>query len=170
MNLATENTSNMQSGAAKSTYGGRFLTFFLSNEEYGFEILKVQEIIGFQSITPVPRAPEFIRGIVNLRGKIIPILDLRTKLGMPPVEPTSETCIIVIRVNSIEMGILVDKVSEVVEIQGGNIEPVPHFGNGIDTNFILGLGKSQGKVKILINVEEILSTDEIRAAQSAVVN
>jgi purine-binding chemotaxis protein CheW len=170
MNLTIENTSDLQSNTAKSAGGGRFLTFFLANEEYGFEILKVQEIIVFQSITPVPRTPQFIRGVINLRGKIIPVLDLRTKFGMEQVEPTNETCIIVVRVDSIEMGILVDKVSEVLEIQGGNIEPVPHFGNGFDTNFILGLGKSQGKVKILINVEEVLSTDEIRAAKSSVVN
>ncbi len=161
MKLAVENASTIKPMPENPAFGGRFLTFFLSNEEYGFEILKVQEIIGFQLITPIPNTPEFIRGVINLRGKIIPVLDLRAKFGMNPVETTSASSIIVVRLDSLEMGILVDKVSEVLEIAPGNIDPVPYFGIGIDTNFILGLGKSQSKVRILLNIDEVLSTDEV---------
>ncbi|MBM3224902.1 MAG: chemotaxis protein CheW, partial [Candidatus Tectomicrobia bacterium] len=93
--------------------GGKFLTFFLAHEEYGIEILKVQEIIGMMSVTPVPRTPAFVQGVINLRGKVIPIIDLRLKFGMPAMEQTEETCIIVVQARGMEMGIVVDKVSEV---------------------------------------------------------
>jgi purine-binding chemotaxis protein CheW len=94
MNLAIENKSSTKPMPGNLALGGRFLTFYLSSEEYGFEILKVQEIIGFQVITPVPNTPECVRGVINLRGKVVPVLDLRAKFGMSPVEPTAETCII----------------------------------------------------------------------------
>jgi purine-binding chemotaxis protein CheW len=161
MDLAIEHTPSTKPMPGKPALGGRFLTFYLSSEEYGFEILKVQEIIGFQVITPVPNTPECVRGVINLRGKVVPVLDLRAKFGMSPVEPTAETCIIVVRLDLLEMGILVDRVSEVLEIAPENIDPVPYFGVGINTNFILGLGKSQGKVRILLAIDKVLSMDEV---------
>ncbi len=170
MNLAIENNPTTQPASGSHAIGGKFLSFFLSNEEYGFEIQKVQEIICLLPVTPVPRTPEFILGVINLRGKVIPVTDLRTKFAMPPAKPTAETCIIVVRVGSLEMGIVVDKVSEVMEIAPTNIEAVPHFGVAINTDFILGLGKYQNKVKILLDIDKVLSTDAPASVEFAAVN
>ena len=147
--------------------GGKFLTFFLAGEEYGIEILKVHEIIGMMPITRVPRTPEFIRGVINLRGKVIPIVDLRLKFGMESVEQTSETCIIVVHVEGIEMGIVVDRVSEVLNIASGEIEDAPSFGRDVNTDYILGIGKTQSKVKILLDIDRVLSTQEVVQIHSA---
>jgi purine-binding chemotaxis protein CheW len=141
--------------------GGKFLTFFLAGEEYGIEILSVHEIIGMLPITSVPGTPNYICGIVNLRGKIIPIVDLRRKFGMESIEQTSETCIIVVNVQGVEVGIVVDRVSEVINIDSGDIEPAPSFGRDVNTDFILGIGKSASKVKILLNIDRVLSADQI---------
>jgi purine-binding chemotaxis protein CheW len=147
--------------------GGKFLTFYLAGEEYGIEILKVHEIIGLMPITRVPRTPEFMRGVINLRGKVIPIVDLRMKFLMPSAEATSETCIIVVHVRGIEMGIIVDQVSEVVDIVSSDIEPTPSFGVEVNTDYILGIGKSQGKVKILLDIDRVLSNGEVTGLQDA---
>ena len=136
---------------------GKFLTFFLSEEEYGIEILKVREIIGMMTITSVPRTPEFICGIINLRGKVIPIIDLRLKFGMEAIEQTEETCIIVVEAGGTERGIVVDKVSEVLDIPDEDIEPPPSFGEDVETGYILGLGKSDGKVKLLLDIDQALA-------------
>lgn len=145
--------------------GGKYLTFRLGGEEYGLEILKVREIIGLMDITVVPRTPSHVRGVINLRGKIIPVLDLRVKFGMPSVENTEETCIIVVEVHkkdeSVEMGILVDKVSEVLDISGDDIEDAPSFGSGFDVTFILGMAKAEDSVKILLNIDAVLQGDDI---------
>jgi purine-binding chemotaxis protein CheW len=145
---------------AKSA-GGKFLTFFLAGEEYGIEILSVHEIIGMMSITSVPGTPDHICGIINLRGKIIPIVDLRRKFGMESKAQTSETCIIVVHVQGVEVGIVVDRVSEVLNIAADDIEPPPSFGRDVNTDFILGIGKSQSKVKILLNIDRVISADQI---------
>jgi purine-binding chemotaxis protein CheW len=144
----------------KST-GGKFLTFFLAGEEYGIEILSVHEIIGILPITSVPGTPGYICGIVNLRGKIIPIVNLRSKFGMESKAQTSETCIIVVNVQGVEVGIVVDRVSEVINIGAADIEPPPSFGRDVNTDFILGIGKSALKVKILLNIDRVLSADQI---------
>ena len=141
--------------------GGKFLTFFLAGEEYGIAILKVHEIIGMMAITSVPRTPAFIRGVINLRGKVIPIIDLRLKFGMASQDQTSETCIIVVHVEGIEVGIVVDRVSEVLNIAGEDIEDAPSFGAEVNTDYILGIGKSQGKVKILLDIDRVLSGQEV---------
>ncbi len=141
--------------------GGKFLTFFLAGEEYGIEILKVQEIIAMMPITRVPRIPRFIRGVINLRGKVIPIVDLRLKFGMVPKEQTEETCIIVVLVRGIEMGVVVDKVSEVLDIAAKDIENTPLFGADVNTDYISGIGKSQDKVKILLNIDHVLAASEV---------
>ena len=151
---------------AKSS-GGKFLTFFLAGEEYGIEILSVHEIIGMMPITCVPGTPDYICGIINLRGKIIPIVDLRRKFGMESKAQTSETCIIVVHVQGVEVGIVVDRVSEVLNIAAGDIEPPPSFGKDVNTDYILGIGKSQSKVKILLNIDRVLSADQIVQLQKA---
>jgi len=116
---------------------------------------KVQEIIGYMAITPVPRTPDYLRGVINLRGKIIPVVDLRLKLGLPPLE--GQTCIIVVRARGLEVGITVDQVSEVANIADKDIEPVPAFGNGVATEDLLGIGKTGGRVRLLLDIDRILS-------------
>lgn len=146
---------------SENSHEGKYLTFVLGDEEYGLEILKVREIIGLMDITTVPQTPEFIKGVINLRGKVIPVIDLRLKFGMPEAEPTEETCIIVVDINTTLMGILVDTVSEVLDIAQGEIEPAPAFSDDIQTEFILGMGKIKGKVKILLDISRVLSPEEL---------
>ena len=140
--------------------GGKFLTFFLAAEEYGLEILKVHEIIGMLPITRVPRTPHFVRGVINLRGKVIPIIDLRRKFGMES-EAAEETCIIVVQVQGIQIGIVVDRVSEVSDIASSEIEDTPSFGADVQTDYLLGIGKSQDRVRLLLDIERVLSTQEV---------
>jgi purine-binding chemotaxis protein CheW len=141
--------------------GGKFLTFFLGEEEYGLEILKVQEIIGLMSITRVPRTPAYVRGVINLRGKVIPIVELRSKFRMEPVEDTEQTCIIVVQTQGVQFGVVVDRVSEVVDLDSGSIEDAPEFGTDIDTDFILGMGKTGSRVRILVDIDRVLSREEL---------
>ncbi len=141
--------------------GGKFLTFFLAGEEYGLEILKVHEIIGMLPITRVPRTPDYIRGVVNLRGKVIPIVDLRAKFSMAREDDDQETCIIVVQVRGVQIGIVVDRVSEVASIADADIEPPPPFGADVPTDFLLGLGKAGGRVKLLLDIERVLSSAEV---------
>ncbi|MBC8551165.1 MAG: purine-binding chemotaxis protein CheW [Candidatus Brocadiales bacterium] len=153
----------MEAVAEKKTLvqEGKYLTFVLGREVYGIEILKVREIIGLMDITTVPQTPEYMKGVINLRGKVIPVLDLRLKFSMPEEEHTKETCVIVVEVNNTSVGIIVDSVSEVLEIKGGDIEEAPCFGQGIDTDFIIGLGKVKEKIIILLDIEEVLSSDAL---------
>jgi purine-binding chemotaxis protein CheW len=170
MNMAVASSSSASKEVnKKNVFGGgltaaKFLTFVLAKEEYGFEILKAQEIIGLMPITQIPGTPEYICGIINLRGKVIPVMDLRIKFGMPAAERTAETCIIVMRIQQREMGIIVDKVSEVLNIKGGDVEAVPDFGVGVDTDYILGIGKTEGKVKILLDADKVLTPKELNEA------
>jgi purine-binding chemotaxis protein CheW len=145
--------------------GGKFLTFFLGPEEYGLEILKVHEIIGMMSITPVPRTPEYVRGVINLRGKVIPTVDLRLKFDMPSVDQTDETCIIVVQANSVQVGIVVDRVSEVLDIKSEDVEPSPAFGADVNTDYILGIGKSDGRVRLLLDIDKVLCASELQDLQ-----
>lgn len=147
--------------------GGKFLTFFLASEEYGIEILKVQEIIGMLSITAVPRTPSFVRGVVNLRGKVIPIIDLRLKFGMPAAEQTEETCIIVVQTRGIEMGIVVDRVSEVLDIATDAIDEAPSFGAEVDTEYLLGIAKAEGQIRLLLDIDEVMSNLDVVALPSS---
>jgi purine-binding chemotaxis protein CheW len=140
---------------------GKYLTFYLDHEEYGVEILKVQEIIGRMPITPVPLTSQYIRGVINLRGKIHPIMDLKIKFGMDQTPITDETCIIVIRTMSIMMGVLVDRVSEVVSIDAGDIEETPSFGADVNTEYLLGIGKAGGRVRLLLDIEKIITTTDV---------
>jgi purine-binding chemotaxis protein CheW len=163
-----------------------FLTFVLGNEVYGIEIFKVREIIGFMDITTVPRTPDYLKGVINLRGKVIPIVDLRSKFSMPEVEHTQKTCVIVVEVGAYshargrsvlwhnntpqQIGIIVDSVSEVSNINSGEIEDAPQFGQKIDSNFILGLGKTKERIIILLDIEEVLSSEEIEMVGQLVEN
>jgi purine-binding chemotaxis protein CheW len=136
---------------------GKYLTFCLAEEDYGLEILKVREIIGLMNITAVPGTPAFVKGVINLRGKVIPVVDLRLKFGLPEKEKSDETCIIVVDAGEGEKGIMVDRVSEVMNIAGEDIEDTPSFGVNVDTDFILGMGKARGRVTILLDVGKVLA-------------
>ena len=149
--------------AAVEDRAGKYLTFVLAGEEYGLEILKVREIIGVMDITPVPRTPEFVKGVINLRGKVIPVVDLRLKFDMDEMERTEETCIIVVDVRGVEMGIIVDKVSEVLDIVGENIEDAPTFGVDVNTDYILGIGKAEDRVTILLDIGKVLTDEDVTA-------
>ena len=152
----------------KNVIEGKFLTFALSNEEYGIEILRVREIIGLMDITTVPQTPEYMKGVINLRGKVIPVIDLRLKFSMQEEIHTQETCVIVVEVNNTSIGIIVDSVSEVLDIKSGDIEETPSFGQGIDTNFIMGLGKVKEQIIILLDIESVLSSDELEMVEQLV--
>ena len=147
--------------ATSAVRAGKYLTFGLAGEEYGLEILRVREIMGVMDITAVPRTPDFVKGVINLRGKVIPVVDLRLKFGFEAIEHTDETCIIVVDVGEIEMGIIVDKVSGVLDIAEENIDDAPSFGNSVNTDFILGMGKSEERVTILLDISRVLTGDEV---------
>jgi purine-binding chemotaxis protein CheW len=152
---------------------GKFLTFKLAREEYGLEILKVKEIFGLMSITKVPRTPDYILGVINLRGKVIPVIDLRSRFSMDRIESTNETCIIVVDVKrdnqSVLMGILVDGVSEVLDISADEIEDTPSFGGNVDTEFILGMGKAKDRVIMLLDIDKVMTSEDLKAAEAAIV-
>jgi len=144
---------------------GKYLTFELVGEVYGLEILKVQEIIGMMAVTQVPRTPKFVRGVINLRGKVIPVVDLRIKFGLDSQQDTEKTCIIVVQVSQgeleVTMGILVDEVSEVLDVASEQIEPPPSFGTAVDTAFIMGMGKIGQRVVMLLDVDKVLGEGEM---------
>jgi purine-binding chemotaxis protein CheW len=140
---------------------GKYLTFSLSREEFGIEIRKIKEIIGMMTITSVPQTPGFVKGVINLRGKVIPVIDLRLRFGMEPAEYADRTCIIVVEMQNrtgVMVGLVVDSVSEVANIKGQDIEDTPLFGNNLNTDYILGMAKIQGSVKILLDIDRVLST------------
>jgi len=150
---------------------GKYLTFSLAKEEYGIGILKVKEIIGMMPITTVPRTPPFVKGVINLRGKVIPVVDLRLKFGIEEMGYTERTCIIVVEIasqaGSVLTGIVVDSVSEVLNIKGADIEETPNFGAKFDTDYILGMAKITGGVKILLDIDKVLSAEEITILDKA---
>ncbi len=148
---------------------GKYLTFSLAGEEYGISILKIKEIIGMMPITPVPRTPVYVKGVINLRGKVIPVVDLRLKFGMEEMGYTERTCIIVVEIRgqegSVLIGIVVDSVSEVLNIKGADIEETPTFGASLETEYILGMAKMNGGVKILLDIDKVLSGEGIRVLE-----
>ena len=150
---------------------GKYLTFVLNEEEYGIGILKIKEIIGMMSITTVPQTPEFVKGVINLRGKVIPIVDLRARFGMDTIDYTERTCIIVVEIEDptgmIMIGIVVDAVSEVLNIKGEEIEDTPTFGTKLNTDYILGMAKMEGGVKILLDIDQVLSAEDIVTLKKA---
>lgn len=148
---------------------GKHLTFCLGAEEFAIEVLRVREIMGVQDITAVPQTPGYVKGVINLRGKVIPVVDLRLKFGLPEIEYTPRTCIIVVQIElarsqtpgrHLHIGVVVDAVSEVLTLQGGDIEDTPDFGSGVAIPYLLGMAKIKGKVKILLDINRVLSEQE----------
>jgi purine-binding chemotaxis protein CheW len=150
---------------------GKYLTFSMGGEEYGIGILKVKEIIGMMPITKVPRTPAHVKGVINLRGKVIPVVDLRLKFEMEEAGYTERTCIIVVEIEAAAarmlMGVVVDSVSEVLNIKGGDIEETPEFGGKLKTDYILGMAKMNGGVKILLDIDHVLNTEEMKQIEKA---
>lgn len=164
MPVSEESKVAREYGSAQRIKEGKYLTFELAGEQYGIGILKIREIIGMMPITPVPKTPAFVKGVINLRGKVIPVVDLRLKFGMEQVEYTERTCIIVVEIKGqtglITMGIVVDSVSEVLNIKEEQIAETPSFGTNVDTEYILGIAKTGDGVKILLDIDKILSAEE----------
>lgn len=150
---------------------GKYLTFKLAGEDYGITLLKVREIIGMMPVTSVPRTPNFVKGVINLRGKVIPVTDLRLKFDLPEMDTNDRTCIIVVEVAGqdriVEMGIVVDAVSEVLPVKADEIESAPEFGANLDTRYILGMANMDGRVKILLDIDRVLTTEEIALIEKA---
>jgi purine-binding chemotaxis protein CheW len=158
--------SEERTAAAKSDdRAGKYLVFQLGREEFGIRVLKVREIMGVQDITAVPHQPPHVKGVINLRGKVIPVVDLRLKFGLPSVEYSQRTCIIVVQlrgsVNSILTGVVVDSVAEVLNLAAADIEDTPDFGHGVATPHLLGMAKVKGKVKILLDIDEVMNSQEL---------
>ncbi len=150
---------------------GKYLTFTLDEEEYGIGIIKIKEIIGMMAITSVPQTPEFVKGVINLRGKVIPVVDLRLRFGLNAIDYTERTCIIVVEIDGhsekVTIGVVVDAVSEVMNIKGDDIEDTPTFGTKLNTDYILGMAKMEGGVKILLDIGCVLIEQEISALEKA---
>jgi len=157
--------SGRESQGSPQIKDDKYLTFTLANEEYGIGLLKVREIIGIMTITPLPHTPPYVKGVINLRGRIIPVVDLRQKFGLEWAEYTHRTCIIVVEVTGpsgpIQVGVVVDFVSEVLPIQATDIDPPPSFGGGVDNKYILGIGKAKGGIKILLDIDRALGEEQI---------
>ena len=170
-NMTKSNESNANDGSVNREREGKYLTFSMQNEEYGISILKIKEIIGMMPVTPVPQTPEFVKGVINLRGKVIPVVDLRLRFEMEAIDYTERTCIIVVEIESMAgillIGIVVDAVSEVLNIKGEDIEDTPAFGKGLDTNFILGMAKMEGGVKTLLDIDRVLNHDNLAPLANA---
>lgn len=156
------------SDGTPSSKEGKYLTFTLNKEEYGIGILKVKEIIGMMPITPVPQTPEYVKGVINLRGKVIPVIDLRLRFGMEKVLYDERTCIVVVEAETGEdrtlIGIVVDSVSEVLNIRAELIEETPAFGTELTTDYILGMAKTEGSLKILLDIDKVLQAQRIHLA------
>ena len=166
--MAERKTQTEPSGSALLHKEGKYLTFALAQEEYGLELLKVREIMGYMDITAVPQTPHHVKGVINLRGQVIPVIDLRAKFGMETAEVTDESCIIVVEISqgscNFSTGIIVDHVQEVLDIAGQDIEEAPQFGSSVDTNFILGMGKIGDSVKILLDIDKVMAGDRLDLA------
>ena len=163
--MADETKTMSQAVKAIADKEGKYLTFTLGGEEYGIGILKIKEIIGMMHVTTMPQTPDFVKGVINLRGKVIPVMDLRLRFGMAAMDYTERTCIIVVEIEgssgTIQVGIVVDSVSEVLNIKGDDIEETPAFGTKLNTDYILGMAKMEGGVKILLDIDKVLTSEEL---------
>lgn len=161
---------NRTRGLASMAKAGKYLTFRLASEVYGLEILKVREIIGLVSVTRIPQMPDYIRGVINLRGKVVPVLDLRRRFGMPATTDTEETCIIVVDIKAASgkllMGVVVDAVSEVLDISGEQIEEAPALGSTVGETFIHGIAKLKDDVKILVDIDRVFDGTDLESVVS----
>ncbi len=169
--MSEVNEAAVQAADETTEKEGKYLTFTLAEEEYGIGILKIKEIIGMMAITTVPQTPDFVKGVINLRGKVIPVVDLRLRFGMGEIDYTERTCIIVVEIRGqsgvILIGIVVDSVSEVLNIKGEEIEDTPTFGTKLNTEYILGMAKMDGTVKILLDIDRVLRSEEIAQIENA---
>jgi purine-binding chemotaxis protein CheW len=149
-----------------SLHAGKYLTVAIENEIYGISVLKVREIIRLPKITPVPQVPDFVKGVINLRGRVIPVVDLRLRFGMR-AEITDRTCIVVAQVTlvdrCVQMGVIVDRVEEVTNLTRDQIEPTPDFGVRVDTAHLLGVAKSNGRVLMLLELDRVLSSTDVQS-------
>jgi purine-binding chemotaxis protein CheW len=163
-NMAESNVAVSNPSAAAEQRAGKYLAFRLGKEDFAIQVLKVREIVGIQDITSVPQMPGYVKGVINLRGKVIPVVDLRLKFGLPEREYTQRTCIIVVQVHHggvpIQTGIIVDEVSEVLNLAAGEIEDTPDFGEDVGTPYLLGMAKVKGNVKMLLNIDQVLANSE----------
>ena len=163
--MATAILNSETAAAQTDARAGKYLTFHLINEEFGVRVLKVREIMGIQEITAVPQTPSHVKGVINLRGKVVPVVDLRLKFGLPAAEYNQRTCIIVVQVQGeagpILMGVVVDAVSEVLNLTPTEIEDTPDFGQDTAGQYLLGMAKVKGKVKILLDIDQVLTTQEL---------
>lgn len=176
MQVSTGVSETMLSIEKTSPQAGKYLIFNLSGEEFGAEVLKIKEIMGLQNITAVPNTASCVKGVINLRGQVIPVLDLRIKFNLPPVEYTQRTCIVVVDTQiagkSALMGAIVDGVAEVLTLTPDDIVDTPDFGNGVDSPYLLGMAKVKGRVKILVDIQQVLGSydaiglEQVMAAQS----
>ncbi|SPP65125.1 chemotaxis protein CheW [Nitrospira lenta] len=151
-----------------TTDGSQFLTFQLGEELYGVDILRVQEIKGYTAVTKIPNTPAHIKGVLNLRGTIVPIVELRTKFGMQTIDYTMFTVIVVVVVREKIMGLVVDAVSDVLNIDKKDIQPAPQFGAKVDVSFLNGIGKSGDKLIALLDMDRLLSDDDLQDTTAAV--
>ncbi len=158
-------TPNDASAAKADPRAGKYLVFHLGEEEFGIQVQKVREIMGVQDITQVPQTPPHVKGVINLRGKVIPVVDLRLKFCMPAKEYTHRTCIIVVQVagerGAMLMGIVVDGVAEVLQVAGADVEDTPSFGKEVEVPYVMGLAKLKGKVKILLDIDQVMTSREL---------
>jgi purine-binding chemotaxis protein CheW len=165
LQTSTIGKQDRTSSAVVDARSGKYLVFELNGEECCIQVLKVREIMGVLDITAVPQTPNYVRGVINLRGKVIPVVDLRLKFGLPEAEYTHRTCIIVVQVQkdavSMLMGIVVDSVAEVLNLTAGDIEDTPNFGQGVATPYLLGMAKIKGCVKLLLDIDEVLTSQEL---------
>jgi purine-binding chemotaxis protein CheW len=164
--------SSVPAPISTSKLAGKYLTVVLDNEAYGIAVLKVREIIRMQKITPVPQMPSFVKGVINLRGRVIPVVDLRVKFGLK-AEFAERTCIVVVQVKLptqqiVQMGLIVDSVEEVVTLTNEEIEPTPDFGTKVDTTYLLGMAKVKGQVKTLLDIDRVVAPETVQAIVQSV--
>lgn len=160
--MSISEDQNEEEAVRAHPHAGRYLTFLLGEEQYGVSVQQVSEIVEYSHVTPVPGTLEFMRGVINLRGKILPVIDLAMKLSMEPIERTEETCIVLVRANDVEMGLIVDRVHEVATLTAADLDSPPDFGVEVNTKYLLGVSRVDGgKVRMLLDIDKLLSKAEI---------
>ncbi|MGD9849789.1 MAG: chemotaxis protein CheW [Nitrospirales bacterium] len=164
--MSTATVDTTEAREVRTTYSSedqQYLTFDLADEYYGVDILKVQEIKGYTTVTRIPNTPDYLKGVLNLRGTIVPIVDLRMKFGMGTTEPTSFTVVVVVNVRNRVMGFLVDAVSDVLDLNAKNIQPPPDMGTTVDITFVAGIGNANDRLVTLLDIDRVLTEDEVKA-------
>ena len=168
MNQAAAYEAAAPAAATGAHVGNEYLTFTLGHEEYGIEILKVQEIRSYEQVTTIANAPEFIKGVVNLRGTIVPIVDMRIKFNLGEVDYTEFTVVIILNVANRVVGMVVDGVSDVTTLKADEIKPAPEFGASLDTQYLLGLGTAGERMIILVDIEKLMTSRDMELVEAAV--